>query len=276
MKRVLGIFARSLIRSSLQFLTWVHPGLPSAIETQLKHLDGRGSGGGSVKLEVRLALEILGRLGISSPVVFDVGANVGSYSEEFLRKKPSSRIFAFEPSSKARNELEGKFLGILNVTVIPNALGSRVENLLLWSDKPGSGSASLTRRRLEHFGIDFNYSEEVSVITLDSWIESNQVFPDLIKLDVEGHELDVLLNGLKAIDTARVIQFEFGGCNIDTRTYFQDFWYFFKDHNFQIFRITERGAKLLTNYSEEYEYFRTTNFIAVRDFPSEGTNPKVQ
>lgn len=34
------------------------------------------------------------------------------------------------------------------------------------------------------------------------------------------------------------VTFEFGGCNIDTRTYFQDYWYFFKTFGFRVFRIT--------------------------------------
>ena len=45
---------------------------------------------------------------------------------------------------------------------------------------------------------------------------------DLLKLDVEGHEL-YLLSAKKFISKISVIQFEFGGCNIDTRTYFRDF-----------------------------------------------------
>ena len=60
-----------------------------------------------------------------------------------------------------------------------------------------------------------------------------------------------------------MVTFEFGGCNIDTRTYFQDFWYFFKDKNMLIYRILphNRLYKILS-YNEMYEQFTTTNYLA--------------
>ena len=82
--------------------------------------------------------------------------------------------------------------------------------------------------------IEFDYSEQVNVTTLDAWTDKNKMNPDFIKMDVEGHEYEVLSGGMKVLESVKVIQFEFGGCNIDTRTYFQDFWYFFKEKRFEI------------------------------------------
>ena len=83
-------------------------------------------------------------------------------------------------------------------------------------------------------------------------------------MDVEGHELNVLYGFGDLIYKTKLIQFEFGGCNIDTRTFFQYYWYFFLDKNFIIYRITPRGCKLIRNYSEDDEYFNgPTNYIAI-------------
>ena len=60
-----------------------------------------------------------------------------------------------------------------------------------------------------------------------------------------------------------VIQFEFGGCNIDSRTYFKDFFYLLKD-NYQIFRILKNGLFEMPTYKETYEIFITINYLAVR------------
>jgi hypothetical protein len=63
-----------------------------------------------------------------------------------------------------------------------------------------------------------------------------------------------------------MVMFEFGGCNIDTRTYFQDFFYFFKKHDMSIYRITPSGFfHPIPKYLEELEQFRTTNFLATRE-----------
>ena len=56
------------------------------------------------------------------------------------------------------------------------------------------------------------------------------------------------------------IQFEFGGCNIDSRTYLQDFWYELK--NYQIKRIIRDGLVDIGVYRESEEMFGNQNFLA--------------
>jgi len=87
---------------------------------------------------------------------------------------------------------------------------------------------------------------------------------DFVKLDIEGHELDALNGFGEALKFINVIQFEFGGCNIDTRTFWQDFWYFFTENNFDLYRITPFGKIKITKYRELDEFFSTTNFLAKR------------
>lgn len=82
-------------------------------------------------------------------------------------------------------------------------------------------------------------------------------------MDIEGHELKALIGFGRSIHSIKVIQFEFGGCNIDSRTFFQDFYYFFKNQNFDLFRITPLGLFSVRDYRERDEYFTTTNYIGV-------------
>ena len=67
----------------------------------------------------------------------------------------------------------------------------------------------------------------------------------------------------EALSETSVLQFEFGGSNIDTRTFFQDFWYFFKENDFAIFRITPFGVERIGRYRESDEFFFTTNYVAI-------------
>ena len=87
---------------------------------------------------------------------------------------------------------------------------------------------------------------------------------DFVKLDIEGHELDARNGVGEALKFIAVIQFEFGGCNIDTRTFWQDFWYFFKKNNFDLYRITPFGKIKIKKYREIDEFFSTSNFLAKR------------
>lgn len=252
-----------IVRLSVRLISRLNAKLPQILEMDLKHLQGKGSGAQSVDIEAQEALNFFGPLGLSAPVVLDIGANVGLYSAAVLKINPRAEIYAFEPSSVAREELERKFFGNSQVLIYPLALGEYEKDAILWSDSAGSGLASLTKRRLDHFDINFNYSEKVKVSTLDQWQNESQIIPDLIKIDVEGHELEVLKGGLKTLALAKVVQFEFGGCNIDTRTFFQDFWYLFRDAGFEIYRISSAGPVRIMKYSEEDEYFSCTNYLAI-------------
>ena len=69
-------------------------------------------------------------------------------------------------------------------------------------------------------------------------------------------ELSVLEGCYNSIKYIKNIQFEFGGANIDSRTFFQDFWYFFQSKEFELFRITPFGLIEINNYSEQDEFLK--------------------
>ncbi len=199
--------------------------------------------------------------------MFDIGANKGAYTRELLKQVGNSidRIYCFEPSK----ELVQSFLSFIDarVVVVNSALGSTKGTFPLYASDSDSGLGSLTKRRLDHFGIEMTKKQEVEVITLDEFAATNEVdHIDFLKLDVEGHELDVLAGAERLLSDRKIgcIQFEFGGCNIDTRTFFQDYWYLLVEgHGFHMYRISPLGAIHVNKYREMDELFITTNYIAV-------------
>lgn len=108
-----------------------------------------------------------------------------------------------------------------------------------------------------------NFKEQVSLIRFDEYWKNKDQLIDYVKIDVEGHELDVLEGFGELINKIKLIQFEFGGCNIDTRTFFQDFWYFFQEKEFLLYRISPRGCRQIKFYTPREENFITSNYIAV-------------
>lgn len=145
------------------------------------------------------------------------------------------------------------------------ALGEKNKKAFLYFDRELSGLASVYKRRLDHFNIGMKKQEEINVIKLDSYCEEkNIIHIDLIKLDVEGYEYKILLGAASLLKNNAIdyIQFEFGGCNIDSRTYFQDFYYLLKN-NYNIYRILKNDLYLIDKYREADEIFVTTNYLAI-------------
>ena len=202
-------------------------------------------------------------------VLFDVGASKGDYigiALETSELRPLV-VHAFEPSGIAFESLMSRWGSrddvVLNRVGLSNTSGTR----LLHADAPGSTLASLSRRDLRHIGLTMTHSEEVPVQTLENYCSANGVQRiDLLKVDVEGHELEVFEGARELLTNGgvRMATFEFGGTDIDVRAYFRDFFHFFRDHGMELYRITPSGyLKKIGRYAEFYEQFRITNFVAM-------------
>jgi FkbM family methyltransferase len=210
--------------------------------------------------------KILGKKNDSRITVFDVGANVGDYAREaYVLLGPSARISCFEPSHATCEMLKKNTRGIGAIAVHPLGFSDVEETLELFSDTKGSGLASVYDRRLDHQNIHLLNRETVRLSTIDRFCLENGIASiHLLKVDVEGHEYKVFKGAAGMIDANAidVIQFEFGGCNIDSRTFFQDFYYLLNP-KYRLFRLAVDGIVPIDIYNEKQEQFRTTNFIAI-------------
>lgn len=207
------------------------------------------------------------KLNTEELIIFDVGANIGQYSLLLLDYFGSNcKIYSIEPSLVTYNELVRNTQQFNNIQVCNIAFGNKNEKAKLYSNKEKSGLSSIYKRRLDHFGIDFDVEEQIDIIKLDDFCQKEHISHiHFLKLDVEGNEYFVLEGGQNLISSDNIdfIQFEFGGCNIDSRTFFQDFFYLLHD-KYRIYRILQDGIFEIKEYKEIYEVFITTNFLAER------------
>ncbi len=226
-------------------------------------LRGKGFGGFTVDREVLSAIKLLGD---NPKLVLDIGGNVGDYAAAMRRHAPSCDIVVFEPAQINVESLTRRFADDALTSIVAAAVSDADGSATLYSDRHGSGAASLLKRRLDHIDESFDCHESVSTISLDRhWRDVLHGAPiDILKLDIEGHEFRVLEGAPETVSSSRIVQLEFGGCNIDSRTFFQDFFYFFDDSGFNLHRITPLGLEPVARYAEELETFITTNYLAVR------------
>lgn len=204
--------------------------------------------------------------GANGLCVFDVGANIGDYTQTVLDVLPSVTVHAFEPARGTFESLEKRFRGNKNVVLNAIGLSDTRGEAVLYSDASRSGMASVYKRRLDHFDVAMDEKESIELLTIDEYCaEKHLDHIHFLKIDVEGNELRVLEGARRMMAERRIdlIQFEFGGTDIDSRTFFQDFYYLLKD-KYGIYRILQDGLYPMDAYSEKDELFVATNFLAER------------
>lgn len=136
----------------------------------------------------------------AEPFVIDGGAGHGEWTAEVLKRRPTACVYAFDPHPKHAEILRERFART-GVHVFQKALSNhngRAEFFIDLEPQNRDFGSSLYRRD-HHLG-----TIEVPTVRLEH-MESLPV--DLLKLDVEGGELDALA-GMGGFRPA-VIQFEY-------------------------------------------------------------------
>ena len=217
----------------------------------------------NIKDEVERSLNLLGY----SPRVFvDIGAHEGNYTRELLKIYPQTICHLFEPSKKNNTYLNKIFSNRENIFIHSYSLSDSNSIGKLYSDKNGSQLGSLAKRYLEkELNVNFEFSEEVFIKRFDEyWLQENLPEKiDFMKIDVEGYEMNVLKGVGELIENISLIQFEFGSTQIDTRYFFRDFWLYFEEKKFKLFRISQNGIKPINQYRVNLECFYFSNYLAI-------------
>ncbi|MFY0607968.1 MAG: FkbM family methyltransferase [Cyclobacteriaceae bacterium] len=145
-----------------------------------------------------------------SDLVFDIGANYGNRTSTFLAL--GAKVIALEPQQhclKYLRKMFGKRVVIVP-KVVSNSLGER--QLFYSKTKISSGTASLSKGWIKSVSNsnrfqkeDWNQSQRVQSTTMNELIEKYGL-PKFCKIDVEGHEIEVLEDLSKPIES---LSFEF-------------------------------------------------------------------
>ncbi|RLA72783.1 MAG: methyltransferase FkbM [Epsilonproteobacteria bacterium] len=200
-------------------------------------------------------------------IVFDIGANIGIYSQMIHNKsnKMNISLYLFEPTKSCFDTIFIKFESEKNIQV--NNFGASDSNTMstIYYDKEQSGLASLYQRNLDSYNLKLDKSEEITLRRLDNYIEEHNIeHIDFVKIDIEGHELKALegfgkyLNG----DFIDYIQFEYGGTNLDAHTSLMDIYKFLEERGFNIAKIMPKGIEI-RNYTPYMDNFNYANYVAV-------------
>ena len=236
-------------------------------ERYLAFLTGRGSGSGwDSKGEAKSISRFINS---DSPVILDVGANNGQWALElstYLTER--AEVYLFECADYCFPGLELRFPNIPNPHLVKKAVSDHTGTMDFYVTKEASGCGSAYERDDVSI-VQYSYDKVVvDTITLDDFCTQKKIERvDFLKMDIEGHEYAALLGATNLLSERKIsaLSFEFGSGNVNSRTFFRDFWELLTKYEYNIYRVIPGGkiSPRLKSYSEEFEYFRgATNYIA--------------
>jgi FkbM family methyltransferase len=202
-----------------------------------------------------------------NPTVIDVGANEGLYCADVRTTNKDAQVFAFEPHPETYKRLLLHSHGIKNMTSINAACGSTAGQLALYdyAGSAGTGHASLHAGVIEEIHKGMSDQHIVDVIDLDTFASGHGIsLIHLLKIDAEGHELEVLKGAANLLREKRIraIQFEFNEMNVVSRVFFKDFCDLLP--NYRFYRMLRYGLVALDPYTPlRCELFAFQNIVAL-------------
>lgn len=140
-----------------------------------------------------------------SPRVIDVGANIGQWSTALLLFHPDAQILAIEPNPMAATQLKDNLSNAPSVSIVEAAAGSSSRQGELFV-QPLHGMSTL----YPSYGDDFNNLVTVNIQAVDDMADEafGTAVIDLLKIDVEGAELDVINGSRRALERTRYLVVE--------------------------------------------------------------------
>src|SRR3989304_10413899 len=191
-------------------VTWIHSFFyhhlkPSGIilidvQGSKMYVDSRDIGVAPFLLEwgfyEKYETELFKKLVKKRMVVLDIGANIGYYTLIAAHLVgDEGKVFAFEPDPYNYNLLckNIEVNGYRNVIPVRKAVFSKSGKMELFLDKSNLGGHSLSEAN-----VDKGASIMVEITSLDEYFENTNHKIDVIKMDVQGSEMEVL-NGMTNI-----------------------------------------------------------------------------
>lgn len=219
----------------------------------------------SLSIEEKEALQEIIKHFDDKPVIFDVGANIGAWTDAVIESVKPSAVFLFEPNHSLVDGLGDKYIKEEGVDFVIAEVAAYKEDdkeldFFYFTNENNGLSSIYHNKKWDYLPMQ---QGKVKSVTLDTFCENHHIERiDCIKIDVEGAEFDVI-QGCKRIlekKVARFIQVEYSPHYILNGILFMDVVRFVEGYGYSAYTWDYGEFKKITE-DNFVENFRLENFI---------------
>ena len=218
--------------------------------------------------ESRVIETVVAAAGAGPLLVFDVGANRGEWARRVCARKPDAVIYCFEIVPATVALLREAMAEHPTVHVCEHGLSAAAGEIEVHWNRASDHTSGITP-----WHTDTQIESDVAIVT--SRVDTGDAVMqyaglgriDLLKMDVEGHEIEVLTgfrHTLASLELRpRVLQFEYGPTWLPTRHTLKEAFQLLEPAGYRIGRLYPEGVDFKP-YTLADDHFRTGNYVAAQ------------
>ncbi|HLN55267.1 MAG TPA: FkbM family methyltransferase [Bacteroidales bacterium] len=245
-KSVLSEFAKILIDSAFRPVRKNKTILSHLFNnTFRKELEERIENGGIFPMHhIHRSIRLAKMLPQQDFLIVDIGGGIGASVILYRKYFPENHIIAFEPITENYNAIKSRIKDLENIEVVNKALGNensfipmnianRITSSSLLPLSADPGSEAFSEKNLGK-----SRDENIEVVRLDDFLLTNPRDIGIMKIDVQGYEMNVLKGAEKTLERTKVIVLEANnheGYSGAPKYYETD--EFLRNHNFTLYDI---------------------------------------
>lgn len=203
-------------------------------------------------------------VGASKPVIFDVGANVGDWTNLLKQFLPNADVHCFEISPKTFANLKKNTAQLSDIHLNNFGLSDKEGEMVFTDFGENNGGNTLVGN--PSFCHRDNAQKSSAILTTgDAYVSKNNVQRiDFLKMDVEGWEYFVLKGFGEFLDPKNisVMQFEYGYAHADVHTLMRDFYNLLAPKGYAIGRLCKNGVDFSPFHFSLNDFKSGPNFVA--------------
>ena len=152
---------------------------------------------------------LLKDLGITEPVIFDIGAHRGETMKEYRSRFPESMIYCFEPFPDSLESLKKRFSNDPNTKIISSAVADKSGQRTFYINEIDATNsllpvATTSRRYLPGQGV-IKAIIQAGVTSIDEFVQTYSVNTiHVLKMDIQGGELMALKGSVETLQKNQI------------------------------------------------------------------------